>query len=237
MDNKLTYDDWDDEFQKKLNNQLNDFMSVIKWAYQVYNDKILYSCSFGAEGIVLIDLIAKVNPKATVIFLDTDLHFKETYSLIEKVKQKYPKLQIKMVKPSLNLDQQADEYGDHLWERNPNLCCHTRKIKPLEDELAHVDAWISGLRRDQSISRRNTEYINKDNKFKRVKICPLIHWTWDDVWKYIELNNLPYNELHDQNYPSIGCDKCTLQVLTDTADSRSGRWSNTEKTECGLHQA
>jgi phosphoadenosine phosphosulfate reductase len=236
MNEKITHNNWDNQVQQRLNNELKDFMDVIKWAYETYEDKVLYACSFGAEGIVLIDLISKVNPQATVAFLDTDLHFKETYSLIEKVKRKYPKLQIKIVKPSMTIEQQADEHGDKLWEHNPNLCCHIRKIKPLEKELSHVDAWISGLRREQSTSRKNTEYINKDNRFKRVKICPLIHWTWDDVWNYIERNNLPYNELHDHNYPSIGCEKCTLPVKTNT-DSRSGRWANFEKKECGLHQA
>lgn len=235
MEKKLIYDNWDDHVQEKLNHELKDFMDVIKWAYQVYEDKIVYSCSFGAEGIVLIDLIAKVNPLAKIVFLDTDLHFKETYSLIEKMKQRYPKLNIKLLKPSLSLEQQANKYGDKLWERNPSLCCHTRKIKPLEQELSSVDAWFSGLRREQSISRKKTEYINKDNKFKSIKICPLIHWTWDDIWGYIKLNNLPYNELHDNNYPSIGCEMCTLQVFSG-ADARSGRWANFEKKECGLHQ-
>lgn len=236
MEEKLTYDNWNDHRHARLNNELNDFMDVIKWAYRVYKDKITYACSFGAEGIVLIDLIAKVNPQATIVFLDTDLHFKETYSLIEKVKQRYPRLHIKMTKPPLTLEQQADEHGNKLWERNPNLCCHIRKIEPLEQELSHVDAWISGLRREQSNSRKNTAYINKDNKFQRVKICPLIHWTRDDVWTYIELNNLPYNKLHDNNYPSIGCEMCTLPVQAE-ADARSGRWADFEKKECGIHQA
>ncbi|MBY7143174.1 phosphoadenylyl-sulfate reductase [Virgibacillus sp. NKC19-3] len=238
MEKKLTYENWNEYDHGQLESELNDFMDVIKWAYQVYEDKITYACSFGAEGIVLIDLIAKVNPLATVVFLDTGLHFKETYSLIEKVKQKYPRLHIKMTKPDLSLKQQADEHGDKLWERHPNLCCHLRKIEPLESELSHVDAWISGLRREQSSSRKKTAYINKDTKFQRVKICPLIHWTWDDIWTYIKLNNLDYNELHDKHYPSIGCEMCTLPVQSGTqADARSGRWANFEKKECGIHQA
>ncbi|MUK90395.1 phosphoadenylyl-sulfate reductase [Ornithinibacillus sp. L9] len=236
MEKKLTYENWDDQFQDQLNHELKDFMDVIKWAYSVYEDKIVYSCSFGAEGIVLIDLISKVNPHANIVFLDTDLHFTETYTLIEKVKQKYPKLDLNIVKPSLTLDEQTKQFGESLWERNPNLCCSIRKIQPLENELSKVDAWISGLRREQSITRKNTEYINKDERFKRVKICPLIHWSWEDVWDYIKLNDLPYNELHDQNYPSIGCEMCTLPVRNGD-DSRAGRWVNFEKKECGLHQA
>ncbi|MFZ3578480.1 phosphoadenylyl-sulfate reductase [Virgibacillus sp. DJP39] len=235
MENKLTYDNWNDKVIDKLNNELSDFMNVIKWAFKLYDDKIIYACSFGAEGVVLTDLIAKVNPQATVVFLDTNLHFKETYSLIENIKEKYPKLRIKLVEPSLTLEEQAAKHGDRLWESNPNTCCSIRKIQPLQKELSNVDAWFSGLRREQSIDRKQTQYINKDNKFKRIKVCPLIHWTWDDIWSYIQLNNLPYNELHDRSYPSIGCTMCTLPVEAK-ADARSGRWSNFEKKECGLHQ-
>jgi phosphoadenosine phosphosulfate reductase len=231
----LTYDNWDEKLHEEINAQLTDFMDVIKWAYHTYQDNILYSCSFGAEGIVLIDLISKVNPNAKIVFLDTDLHFKETYSLIEKISEKYPLLEMNIKKPELTLEQQATQYGDKLWEHNPNLCCTIRKIEPLTEELSRVDAWISGLRREQSVTRKYINYINKDNRFKSVKICPLIHWTTADVWNYIKLNNLPYNELHDKNYPSIGCAMCTRQALS--GDLRSGRWIGFEKKECGLHQA
>src|SRR5690625_853434 len=235
MGDMLTYENFNKKKQQKLNDELQDVMAVIKWAFKEYKDRILYACSFGAEGIVLIDVIAKINPRAKIIFLDTDLHFKETYSLIEKVKQKYPELNIVMTKPLLTLEQQAKSYGDKLWERQPNVCCQIRKVKPLEQELAHVDAWFSGLRREQGGGRENTEYINLDQKFKRVKICPLITWTWEDIWNYIKLNNLPYNELHDNHYPSIGCEMCTLPVKAN-ADPRSGRWANFDKRECGMHQ-
>lgn len=235
MVESLTYEKLSNEEQQRLNNELTDFMSVIKWAFQTYKDRILYACSFGAEGIVLLDLISKINPQATIVFLDTDLHFKETYSLIEKVKQNYPELRIKMTKPILTLEQQAKAHGEKLWERQPNLCCNIRKVKPLEKELSHVDAWFSGLRREQGGGREKTEYINVDHRFKKIKVCPLIKWTWEDIWNYIKLNNLSYNELHDSNYPSIGCEMCTLPVNVG-ADQRSGRWVNFDKKECGLHQ-
>ncbi|WP_026571558.1 phosphoadenylyl-sulfate reductase [Sediminibacillus terrae] len=233
---KLTFETWEERKKQQLDLQLKDFMDVIKWAYRTYEDRIAYACSFGAEGMVLIDLISKVKPEAKVIFLDTGLHFSETYSLIEKVKQKYPMLDLILAKPALTLEQQAAEHGENLWEKNPDLCCHIRKIEPLQQQLQDVDAWISGLRREQSPSRSMVDYVNKDEKFGKIKICPLIHWTWEDVWNYIKLNQLPYNELHDQHYPSIGCSKCTVQVLSDH-DSRSGRWKNFSKKECGLHQA
>ena len=186
--------------------------------------------------MVLIDLISQIKPDAQIVFLDTDLHFQETYDLIDRVRDKYPQLRIKMKKPELTLEDQAEKYNPALWKNNPNQCCYIRKIKPLEEVLSGAVAWVSGLRRAQSPTRANTDFINKDERFKSVKVCPLIYWTEDEVWDYIKSNDLPYNELHDQHYPSIGCIPCTAPVF-DSNDSRAGRWSNFEKTECGLHVA
>jgi phosphoadenosine phosphosulfate reductase len=210
-------------------------LETLKWAYSQYGDKLIYACSFGIEGIVLIDLIAKVNDQAKIVFLDTGLHFTETYDLIEKVKERYPNLQIEMKKPSLTLEEQAKQYGDELWKSQPNKCCEIRKILPLNEVLSGTTAWLSGLRRDQSESRKNTQFINKDNKFKSIKVCPLIYWTWKDIWRYANKHQLDYNKLHDNGYPSIGCQPCTLPAI-NADDLRSGRWSGTTKTECGLHE-
>lgn len=207
---------------------------IIQWAYDSFGSSVVYACSFGAEGMVLIDLISKVKKDAKIVFLDTEVHFQETYELIDKVKKKYPALDIELKKPKLTLDEQADQYGSALWKRQPDQCCFIRKIKPLEEALSGAPAWISGLRREQSPSRKNTDFINKDERFKSIKVCPLIHWTWDDVWEYIQVNNLPYNELHDQGYPSIGCMPCTFPT-NESGDSRAGRWAGFNKTECGLH--
>ncbi|MBI0576887.1 phosphoadenylyl-sulfate reductase [Neobacillus cucumis] len=234
MTDILTYENWDENRLDTFLDSQPDYFDVLKWAYQEYGNEIVYACSFGAEGIVLIDLISKVNKTAKIIFLDTGLHFPETYELIDKIKKRYPSLDINMVKPKLSLKEQAKEHGEALWTHNPNLCCHIRKVLPLKESLKDVTAWISGLRREQSPTRSQTQYINKDEKFKNIKICPLIHWTWEDVLTYIQLNNLPYNPLHDQGYPSIGCFPCT-QPVSDDSDSRSGRWTGTSKTECGLH--
>ena len=234
MKREITYKDWSDEHAKQINESFKEYFDVLKWAYSTYkSEDIIYACSFGAEGMVMIDLIYKVDKKARIVFLDTSLHFEETYELIEKVKERYPGLDIMLKKPKLTLTEQAEKYGDSLWKVNPNLCCSLRKIEPLKEELTNSLAWISGLRKDQSLARKNLEYVNKDNKFKLVKICPLIDWTWNDVWEYISLNNLPYNELHDKNYPSIGCEPCTQAVINN--DLRSGRWVSQNKTECGLH--
>ncbi|KAB7668866.1 phosphoadenylyl-sulfate reductase [Bacillus sp. B1-b2] len=209
-------------------------LEVLTWAYDMYKEEIVYACSFGIEGIVLIDLISKVKPDAKIVFLDTDVHFKETYELIEKVKKRYPDLRIEMKKPKLTLEEQAKEYGEELWLTKPNKCCEIRKVIPLHEVLTNPTAWISGLRREQSETRKHTQYLNKDNKFKSIKVCPLIHWTWKDVWRYAHKNSLDYNILHDQGYPSIGCKTCT-QPAINMDDLRSGRWSGKGKTECGLH--
>ncbi|EON74352.1 phosphoadenylyl-sulfate reductase [Lysinibacillus sphaericus] len=209
-------------------------LEVLRWSYGEYGEEIVYACSFGIEGIVLIDLISKVKPNATIVFLDTDVHFKETYETINRVKEKYPQLNIILKKSALTLEEQAQQFGHELWKTNPNKCCEIRKMLPLNEALSGAKAWISGLRREQSPTRMNTNFINRDEKFKSIKICPLIHWTWKDVWRYVSKHNLPYNPLHDKGYPSIGCEHCT-QPAFNMDDLRSGRWQGFGKNECGLH--
>ncbi len=213
----------------------SDALDVIRWAYSIFGDKLSYACSFGAEGMVLIDLISKIRPDARVVFLDTHLHFKETYELIDRVKRKYPFLQIDMIEPELTIEAQAQRYGAELWQKEPDRCCHLRKVEPLARALQHAEAWLSGLRRQQSASRTHTNYVNRDPKFHKIKICPLIHWSWENIWSYIQLHQLPYNALHDRGYPSIGCENCTQPVIGQD-DSREGRWTGFNKKECGLHQ-
>lgn len=231
----LTYKTWQEHEQTfETDDGYSGALNVLNWAYGHYGEEIVYACSFGIEGIVLIDLISKVKPDASIVFLDTDVHFKETYETIDRVKEKYPKLRITMKKPALTLAEQAEQHGDKLWETNPNQCCAIRKLQPLNETLSQSKAWISGLRREQSETRKHVQFINKDDKFQSVKVCPLIHWTWKDVWRYVHKNDLPYNPLHDQGYPSIGCFHCT-QPAFSADDLRSGRWSGQGKTECGLH--
>ncbi|SOC13119.1 phosphoadenylylsulfate reductase (thioredoxin) [Ureibacillus xyleni] len=231
----LTFAAWNDSFiDFEVDDTYKGALNVLKWAYEHYGDDVVYACSFGIEGIVLIDLIAKVKPDAKIVFLDTDVHFKETYETIEKVKANYPELKIELKKPALTLEEQAQQYGEELWKTNPNKCCEIRKLVPLKETLTGAKAWISGLRRDQSETRANVNFINQDHKFQSIKICPLIHWTWKDVWRYVSKHNLTYNPLHDSGYPSIGCSHCTKPAFT-MEDLRSGRWSGSNKTECGLH--
>lgn len=232
----ITYENWEQiSHSFSIDDETKGARSVLQWAYETYdNEKIIYASSFGAEAIVLIDLIQEIKPDAHIVFLDTELHFPETYEVIDKIEKRFPQLQIERKKPALTIEQQGAEYGSALWKRDPNLCCQIRKVIPMQEALSTKDAWISGLRRDQSPTRANTQFINKDEKFKNIKICPLIHWTWEEVWEHIRKRDLPYNKLHDRQYPSIGCIPCTNPVNGD-GDSRAGRWSGFSKTECGLH--
>jgi phosphoadenosine phosphosulfate reductase len=238
MVEKLSYNQFSDYIQPEFpsGSETKGALEVLEWTYGHYGDgELIYACSLGIEGMVLIDLITKVKPNAKVVFLDTNMHFKETYELIDKVKERYPELNLEVKQPGLTLEEQAREHGDELWKSNPNKCCEIRKVLPLQDVLSGATAWLSGLRREQSEIRRNTQFFNLDHKFKSVKICPLIHWTWKDVWRYAHKNDLPYNILHDNGYPSIGCRTCTAPVF-NADDMRSGRWTGSGKTECGLHQ-
>lgn len=232
----VTYDNWQQISSTfPYDNETKGALSVLQWAYSTYSEtEIVYASSFGAEAMVLIDLIQQIRPDARVVFLDTSLHFLETYEVIDKIEARFPLLRIERKHPALTLEEQAAQFGSALWKRNPNKCCELRKVIPLRETLTTKQAWISGLRREQSPTRANTEFINKDEKFKNIKICPLIHWTWDDVWSYIRNRDLPYNQLHDEKYPSIGCFPCTRPVLED-GNSRAGRWAGMGKTECGLH--
>lgn len=222
----------------EINRELGkgDTLDAIKWAYRTFQDDLLYSCSFGAEAMVLIDMISDVKKDARILFLDTQLHFRDTYELIDKVRERYPDLRIKVKQPKLTLAQQAEAHGEALWTRQPDLCCQIRKVEPMDEELRGAVAWMSGLRREQSPTRAHVQFVNRDDKFQSLKICPLIHWKEEEVWQYIRMFELPYNPLHDLNYPSIGCAPCTRAVAPGE-DSRAGRWAGQGKTECGLHLA
>lgn len=232
----ITFDSWSTEDLPQINHktETKGALELIKWSYDTYQAELVYACSFGIEAIVLLELISRINPNAQIIFLDTNYHFQETYDIINKVKERYPNFRIKLQQPELTIDEQTESHGKDLYKTNPNKCCELRKIIPLQKAIAPSTAWLSGIRREQSLLRQKTEYINLDEKFEKIKLCPLIHWTWKDVWHFVESEKLDYNVLHDKGYPSIGCEPCTKRVLT-SSDDRSGRWNDQTKTECGLH--
>ena len=211
---------------------------LLAYAIEKYHPQIVVACSFGAEDVVLIDMVQRINPNVPLFYLDTDFLFPETYATRDRVIERYglQSAQVVQVKSLLTPQQQVDVHGDRLWERNPDQCCQLRKVEPLIRVLKNYDAWITGIRRDQAPSRANAGLIEWDQKFELVKINPLARWTWADVWTYIKVFEVPYNPLHDQNYPSIGCTYCTSPVKPGD-DPRAGRWKNFTKTECGLHKS
>lgn len=206
---------------------------VVRWGLAGFHPRAALASSFGAEDVVLIDMAARVRPDFRVFTLDTDFLFPETYALLEKIEKRYG-IRVERAKSSLTPEQQAQQFGPELWSRAPDHCCSLRKIGPLKSQLAGLAAWVTGIRRDQASTRANAKKIEWDAKFGLVKLNPLADWNWNRVWEYIRAHDVPYNPLHDQNYPSIGCTYCTRPVRAGE-DPRAGRWSGFEKTECGLH--
>ena len=179
-------------------------------------------------------MLSEVAPETRVVTFDTGLLFPETYETRDRLMERYP-LRFESIEPELSLEAQSAAHGDELWRRDPDACCAIRKVAPLERALAGMDAWITGIRREQSQSRQNARKIELDVRRGVVKVQPLADWTNRDVWRYIWRHSIPYNPLHDHGYPSIGCVPCTQSVNLD-ADERSGRWRGTGKIECGLHR-
>lgn len=206
---------------------------IIAWAVDTFPN-ITFACSFGAEDVVLVDMLQQVSPSTDIFYLDTDFHFQETYETRDAIAAKYG-LEFVRISPKLTPEEQAEQYGDELWKSDPNACCNVRKVEPLTRVLGRYEAWITGIRRDQAPTRANAKKIEYDAKFGLVKFNPIANWTSDDVWNYIREQHLIYNPLHDRNYPSIGCEHCTRPVMPGE-DPRAGRWSGSDKTECGLHK-
>lgn len=217
---------------EELENQSPE--EIITFATNEFGIRVTLASSFGAEDVALIDMVSKVAPQTPIFYLDTNKHFDETYQTRDRLEERYGLTFIQML-PVLTLDEQAKIHGDELWKNDPNQCCNIRKVEPLTRVLSQYEAWITGIRRDQAPTRANTKKVEWDSKFQLLKFNPLASWTIKDVWNYISENDVPYNPLHDQNYPSIGCSVCTRQVMPGE-DPRAGRWSGFTKTECGLHK-
>ena len=202
---------------------------VVQTMVEQFGPRVTLACSFQKEETVLLDMLLTIDPKAHVFALDTGVLFPETYAAWRATEQRYG-ITIEAVSgPSLGYQSAAN--GDKLWETNPNLCCAIRKVEPLTRKLATVDAWIVGIRRDQSPTRAHAQKIAWDESFEIWKAAPLADWSDDAVWDYIREHDLPTNALHAQGYSSIGCTYCTKP-----GSGREGRWAGNEKTECGLHK-
>lgn len=211
-----------------------DAHEVIRLGLDEFGHDLAIASSFGAEDVVLIDVAAKLRVPFRVFTLDTDFLFPETYTLIDRIESTYG-IGIERCRASLTPEAQAEVHGGALWSREPDRCCAIRKVEPLRKKLATLRGWITGVRRDQAPTRANTKKLEWDEKFGLWKLNPLADWTAERVWSYIRANDVPYNPLHDRDYPSIGCTYCTRPVRPGE-DPRAGRWSGFAKTECGLHQ-
>lgn len=208
---------------------------LTRTALEQFGARVAIASSFGPEDMVLIDLAAKSGLPYRVFTLDTDFLFPETYALIDRVEAAYA-IAIERCRAALTPAGQAAAHGEALWSREPDACCAIRKVAPLELKLATLDAWITGIRRDQAPTRANAKKSAWDAAFGLWKFNPIADWRAEEVWDYVRANALPYNPLHDRGYPSIGCTYCTRQVQAGE-DPRAGRWSGFAKTECGLHKA
>jgi phosphoadenosine phosphosulfate reductase len=203
---------------------------ILGWAFETFGEAVSIASAFGAEGMVLIDIASRVRSNFRVFTLDTQFLFPETYNLMDQVEQRYGVV-IEKVYPLISPEEQEHVHGSRLWERNPDQCCQLRKVEPLRRQLGELRAWITSIRRDQTPHRAGAAKIET---FGLVKINPLADWTSKQVWQYIRQHNVPYNVLHDRNYPSLGCTHCT-RAISPEEDARAGRWSGSSKTECGLH--
>jgi phosphoadenosine phosphosulfate reductase len=206
---------------------------ILRWAVEQYNPRLTMATAFGAEGCVLMAMLAEIEPNVRIFNIDTGYQFAETLKLREDIREKYG-IEVEYVRAQETVEAMEQRFGGPIYGTNPDECCRIRKIEPLKPALVGYDAWISAIRRDQTSHRAQAGIVEWDAKFNLIKVNPLANWTKGDVWAYIRINEVPYNPLHDQGYPSIGCWPCTRAVQVGE-DERSGRWANFAKLECGLH--
>lgn len=231
--------------QKEIETLSNKFKGakaeeVLAYFLNDYTEKITFASSLGAEDQVITHMIAHINKDAEIFMLDTGRIFPETYDLLSRTNNRYG-LNIKVYFPdSKAVEEMVNEKGINLFYQsiqNRKQCCTVRKTEPLKRALSGNDSWITGLRRQQAVTRNGMSVVEWDANNNLMKVNPLIEWTNEDVWNYIRENNIPYNKLHDKGFPSIGCQPCT-RAVEEGEDIRAGRWwwENPETKECGLHK-
>jgi phosphoadenosine phosphosulfate reductase len=206
--------------------------NVIRWAAGEFGERLCLTCSWQKQSSVLVHMVSELGLGIDVIELDTHLFFRESYETRERLVDRYG---INLIRPEIpTVAEQHRDEGPNLWERDPDRCCHVRKVEPLLKVLRPYDAWISGIRRDQSPSRAGTPKLEWSEGYGVWKVHPLADWDEKRVWAYITVNEIPYNPLHDVGYRSIGCIPCTRPVAPDE-EERAGRWAGSDKLECGIH--
>ena len=211
---------------------------LVAWSLERFGDRnLVITTSFGMEGCALIDMYSRHRRPLDIIYLDTMFFFPETYALRDRLAERYPHLSFVNRGTTLTPEEQAEHFGPELWKTNPDQCCKIRKVDPMNEVLTGADVWVTGLRRSQSDTRAALRVMEWDWKFQLIKFNPLVSWDRRQVWEYVKAHDVPYNELHERGYPTIGCTHCTKPVEgSQIGDyTRAGRWTGTTKTECGLH--
>jgi len=205
---------------------------ILRWAWDNYGSEVAVSSSFQTQSVPLLHLIAQVCPAMPIIFLDTGFHFPETLTFRDELQERY-QLNIRVVYPSIDKGSLFRQYGEGLYRRDPDLCCYINKVEPMQRIINDYQAWVSGVRRDQTAHRASLNVFEQQAN-DLLRIHPMLDWTKKEVWRYIDEYQLPQHPLFSQGYSSIGCEPCTRPIHSE-ADERSGRWGGTRKTECGLH--
>jgi phosphoadenosine phosphosulfate reductase len=198
---------------------------LLSWAYAEFGERMCLTCSWQRQSSVLVHMISELGLDIPIVELDTLVLFPETYETRDRLVRRYG-LELRSFRPI--------DAPDRLWETDPDRCCSLRKVEPLERALADYDAWITGIRREQSPSRAEAQKVEWSERYGVWKIQPLVDWDAKRVQAYLHVNEVPYNPLHDRGYPSIGCIPCT-RAVTSGEDERAGRWSGSAKLECGIH--
>jgi len=210
-----------------------DLQEILTWAVTEFSPRLVMSTAFGPGGIVLMHCLKKLGYQIPIFYIDTGLLFPEVHHLRLELEKRLG-IHFERVVPALDLVEQAARFGERLWEQDADTCCWLRKVLPLQEYLRNQRAWITAIRADQTRQRAKARLIEWDERHQLVKINPLLRWKEDQVWDYIHRHQLPYNPLHDQGYPSLGCIPCTSPIKKGE-DLRAGRWRGKEKVECGIH--
>lgn len=205
---------------------------LLEWAFEQFGSDMYIACSFQKTSSVVMHLATEVNPDARFFYIDTDFLFPETYETRDRLAEHFG-IEFERY-GSISPEEQAELYGEALWKTDPDACCGIRKVDPMRKALSSVDCWVSGIRREDSATRAKATKFMWDKRFNIWKLNPLADWTERDIWTHLHKHGIPYNPLHDQGYPSIGCTHCTRPVLPGQS-ARDGRWSGSGKTECGIN--
>jgi phosphoadenosine phosphosulfate reductase len=209
---------------------------ILAFAFERFRGRIAISTAFGAEGCALIDMAHMVDSSVPIFYVDTGFAFRETNEVKQRIEEKYG-IAVQVFRPQLTVPQQAAAHGERLYERDPDGCCAMRKVEPLQRALRALDAWVSARRRDMASTRVALpvlELVVQPDGRDLCKVNPFARWTRKEVWTYLLAHDVPYNPLYDQGYASIGCWPCTRPLRAGEPE-RAGRWSGTNKVECGIH--